>query len=554
MSTSITFNDSHIIARKKNWATRASFLETVRQGAIIYIPINVTVAGTISLSMSTASLVAGSVSAANCPVISVYDNRGPGDGVTPLELITNPTQLSSASPQTVTSSVNGSAGSGSLGTGNHLIMIVVDNIRNDVTDQWNTPVQAVAFAGATFNGTCTTVTPGANWLPPNKAIWLGDSVMIGYANESPTTNKAPQAFDLDGTNTAAQIRECYPWILCDALNLEPIIDGFGGQGISKAGLQNAPAAFAGGAGIVLTGTPSWSNLHAGLGSCLTNGLFTDSLSDGDFIFDCHYQNDGVLAGFSPATSAGRQAAFKAWWDAIHAAAPRATLVTLLYNKNAGAYADKRAAAITYNNTQPGPFYLVDVSAMAPLGAQGPAVTPNIDAIDNLHPNVWSHSHLAALIQTELYKQGIYPVPTTYSWTVPTANTTILSTELNALANTQYTVVSADIDNETNHHLYMDLELVLASLAVATGGYCQAFLIASEDATNYEDNGSSTVAPPQAPIATFPLFVSTSAKRCVVSNIVVPPLHFKLIVGNQTGVALGGTLNTLKARFHDEQGA
>lgn len=144
--------------------------------------------------------------------------------------------------------------------------------------------------------------------------------------------------------------------------------------------------------------------------------------------------------------------------------------------------------------------------------------------------------------------------TIFSWKTPATIATALTTELNALATTNYSAASSAIDNETSPNIYMNVELVLSSLAVPAGGYAQLFLIQSLDTgSNYEDAGSSTVAPPQAPIAIFPLFASTSAKRTVVTNIVVPPLNFKLIVGNQVGVSFGATLSTLKYRLHNELG-
>lgn len=145
--------------------------------------------------------------------------------------------------------------------------------------------------------------------------------------------------------------------------------------------------------------------------------------------------------------------------------------------------------------------------------------------------------------------------TVFSWNTPGTLTSILTTQLDALANAQYTVVSADIDNETGKHLYLAVELVLPSLAVAAGGYWQLFAAVAVDSTpNFEDFGAGgATVPPMAPIAVVPLLSGTSAKRSQASNILIPPFHFKLAVGNQSGVAFAGTLNTLKYRLYDELG-
>lgn len=139
--------------------------------------------------------------------------------------------------------------------------------------------------------------------------------------------------------------------------------------------------------------------------------------------------------------------------------------------------------------------------------------------------------------------------TTFSWLAPIAIASALTTELDALANAAFSAASAAYDNETNHHLYLDLELRLSSLTPTGSPYCAVFLIAELDGTNYEDAPNAA----SVPIAIFSFTTAVAAKRQVRSNILVPPLPFKLVLQNNMGPALGATLNTLKYRLHDEQG-
>jgi hypothetical protein len=139
--------------------------------------------------------------------------------------------------------------------------------------------------------------------------------------------------------------------------------------------------------------------------------------------------------------------------------------------------------------------------------------------------------------------------TVFSWQTPIAIATALTTELNALANAAFCTASAAYDNETNKHLYLDLELVLASLTPTGTPSCAVFLVAQIDGTNYEDTPNTS----DLPITVFPFSTAVAAKRKIRTNILVPPFSFKLVVQNNMGPALGASGNTLKYRLHDELG-
>lgn len=140
--------------------------------------------------------------------------------------------------------------------------------------------------------------------------------------------------------------------------------------------------------------------------------------------------------------------------------------------------------------------------------------------------------------------------TTFSWTTPGTIATALSTELNALANAAFTVASSAIDNETTPSLYLNAELVLASLTPTGAPYCALFIAYSIDSgTNYED-GPNTAS---TPIAVWSFTTAVAAKRQNKTNILIAPLKFKLYVQNNMGPSLGATLNTVRYRLSSETG-
>jgi hypothetical protein len=142
---------------------------------------------------------------------------------------------------------------------------------------------------------------------------------------------------------------------------------------------------------------------------------------------------------------------------------------------------------------------------------------------------------------------------TLTYGTPTAIATILSTELNALANGAYSAASAAIDNRTTKHLYMGLELALASLtpgAANTG--CSVYLIPSIDASTYPDGGGAVVPGPETYLCCFAaLSTSAGAKLRGVTGLPIPPLLFKLVLLNGAGVALANTGSTLDYIMYSE---
>ena len=129
------------------------------------------------------------------------------------------------------------------------------------------------------------------------------------------------------------------------------------------------------------------------------------------------------------------------------------------------------------------------------------------------------------------------------WSTPGSIVSVLTTELNALANNTLSALGPVYDNTGSaRHQYVDIELVLASLTPTAGGYISLYAALAVDGTNYGDAKRESM---QQLVGIFNLDTAAAAKRTSLRNILLPPDLMKFYVDNQAGVALGGTLNTVK---------
>jgi hypothetical protein len=128
---------------------------------------------------------------------------------------------------------------------------------------------------------------------------------------------------------------------------------------------------------------------------------------------------------------------------------------------------------------------------------------------------------------------------------PVSRGTVLTTELNALANAACSAVGTEIDNSANLDQYGCVDIVLASLDPAAGGYLQLFATQAVGGTTYEDPPTTTTNPgTHMLVATITLLDTSSAKRAQSAWFVLPPSKIKFVLYNGSGVALGATGNTV----------
>ncbi len=127
--------------------------------------------------------------------------------------------------------------------------------------------------------------------------------------------------------------------------------------------------------------------------------------------------------------------------------------------------------------------------------------------------------------------------------------TLMTTELNSLASTG-TATSAAIDNDADHDMLMDLELLITYGTNPTANtVIEVSIVRTVDGTNYEQT------PPLGGIVgAWTLKATTSAQRIIIPGVVVPPRDFKLYVeAKTTGQTAAASGNTVVGYFYGAQG-
>ncbi len=124
---------------------------------------------------------------------------------------------------------------------------------------------------------------------------------------------------------------------------------------------------------------------------------------------------------------------------------------------------------------------------------------------------------------------------------------LLTTELNSLANNAASAASSAIANQTNLDVYADIELVLASWSPVAPNYCTLYILEAIDGSNYPSATAGVLRnQPSQILCTFALDTTGStAQRVVVRNVVIPPGSFKVVLDNQSGATLASSGNTVK---------
>lgn len=131
--------------------------------------------------------------------------------------------------------------------------------------------------------------------------------------------------------------------------------------------------------------------------------------------------------------------------------------------------------------------------------------------------------------------------------------TVLTTQLNSLANLTWSALSSAIDNSTNGYMFADIEVVLASLTpTGNDASIEIYLVPSADGTNYpnytESGTSEEIENAIYFVGAVPLSLDTEAQRQVLRQVELPPGKFKIGVRNQANVSLGASGNTVSLSY------
>jgi hypothetical protein len=140
--------------------------------------------------------------------------------------------------------------------------------------------------------------------------------------------------------------------------------------------------------------------------------------------------------------------------------------------------------------------------------------------------------------------------------VLSSQSTLLSTELNSLANNALAIGSA-FDNTVGQtgdgYTLCDIELVTGTWggAPSLGTCISLWFLQTQDGTNYEDGDASTT-PARMPDVILPLRTVSTAQR-VIKRALVPWGKFKPLAKNDaTAQTMNATGNTIKIRMITRQ--
>jgi len=135
--------------------------------------------------------------------------------------------------------------------------------------------------------------------------------------------------------------------------------------------------------------------------------------------------------------------------------------------------------------------------------------------------------------------------------------TVMSTDLNSMANNALVVAAADYDNSAggtgDGFTMAEYEgFFQFSTSPTAGTGLSGWWLSTPDGTNRED-GSTTITPARAPDFIFPVRAVTTVQR-IVMDAPLPPGAVRMLLKNDaTGQALVASANTVKIRPYTYDG-
>lgn len=131
------------------------------------------------------------------------------------------------------------------------------------------------------------------------------------------------------------------------------------------------------------------------------------------------------------------------------------------------------------------------------------------------------------------------MPNAIKWDAEDASpTTVLSTELNSLADATASGPGANYDNGTNLHQYGWLEVVLGTVNPAAGNFIEIYM-------QVFTGGTSPNAVEIGPLLTMSFSTGSGTKRMVSRRFDLPPFEVDFELVNQLGATMAASGNTVK---------
>jgi hypothetical protein len=136
--------------------------------------------------------------------------------------------------------------------------------------------------------------------------------------------------------------------------------------------------------------------------------------------------------------------------------------------------------------------------------------------------------------------------TTQKWARGTADT-LLSTELNSIANNTNAIKSSSVTLTTQSYVLAEVELRVQFGGTPTANTSvSVWFLREVDGTNFED-GSGSITPARNPDVVIPVRATSNVQRIIKSCILPAGSFIPLIRNDGTGQSFAASGNTLKVR-------
>ena len=141
---------------------------------------------------------------------------------------------------------------------------------------------------------------------------------------------------------------------------------------------------------------------------------------------------------------------------------------------------------------------------------------------------------------------------TVKWAGWTSRGTVLTTELDALANSGRSAAGTEVNNAVNKDRWGKLEMAVTfGTAPTAGGYVEIFAVTAPDGTNYED-GSDSVDPGAHKLVDRIPLRETTAYRVTGRQFPLEPAKTKFLLTNASGQAFPASGSTVTLYTTNEE--